>query len=241
MLGLAAAFMTAIYMTRMMLYTFHGPNRTGEKRARASARSAVDHDRPARRARRADASFGGWFNLPEFASSVGPVGALEHWLEPVVGEATLRVIGGAAPRCRTALEYGARSASRSLIALAGIALAWTRLKPAALVPEERSRRRKQGFEKVLVEQVLRRRDRTTRRSSSRSSACRANVLWRGIDVGLIDGLVVTDGARALARFVGWIGSQLQSGQLGTYAWVLVVGVLAVLGAFSFGKSLQPNS
>jgi NADH-quinone oxidoreductase subunit L len=30
-LGLAAALMTAVYMTRMMLYTFHGPNRTGEK------------------------------------------------------------------------------------------------------------------------------------------------------------------------------------------------------------------
>ncbi|MBA3671682.1 MAG: NADH-quinone oxidoreductase subunit L, partial [Gemmatimonadaceae bacterium] len=29
-LGLAAALMTAVYMTRMMLYTFHGPNRTGE-------------------------------------------------------------------------------------------------------------------------------------------------------------------------------------------------------------------
>ena len=30
-LGLAAAFMTATYMTRMMIYTFHGPNRTGEE------------------------------------------------------------------------------------------------------------------------------------------------------------------------------------------------------------------
>ncbi|HEY4658545.1 MAG TPA: NADH-quinone oxidoreductase subunit L, partial [Gemmatimonadaceae bacterium] len=29
-LGLAAALLTAIYMTRMMLYTFHGPNRTGD-------------------------------------------------------------------------------------------------------------------------------------------------------------------------------------------------------------------
>ncbi|MDQ6828886.1 MAG: NADH-quinone oxidoreductase subunit L, partial [Gemmatimonadota bacterium] len=28
-LGLAAALLTAIYMTRMMLYTFHGPNRSG--------------------------------------------------------------------------------------------------------------------------------------------------------------------------------------------------------------------
>jgi hypothetical protein len=34
------------------------------------------------------------------------------------------------------------------------------------------------------------------------------------------------------RLVGWVGSQLQSGQVGTYAWVLVVGVLLVLGAFT---------
>src|SRR5579884_2564546 len=29
-LGMAAALLTAFYMTRLMLYTFHGPNRTGE-------------------------------------------------------------------------------------------------------------------------------------------------------------------------------------------------------------------
>jgi len=58
------------------------------------------------------------------------------------------------------------------------------------------------------------------------------LLWRGIDQGLIDGAGV-NGSAYLARFVGWVGSQFQSGQLGTYAWVLVVGVLAVLGAFTF--------
>jgi NADH-quinone oxidoreductase subunit L len=57
------------------------------------------------------------------------------------------------------------------------------------------------------------------------------LLWRGVDVGLIDGLGV-NGSAYFARFVGWVGSQMQSGQLGTYAWVLVAGVLAVLGAFS---------
>jgi hypothetical protein len=30
--------------------------------------------------------------------------------------------------------------------------------------------------------------------------------------------------------LGWVGSQLQSGQVGTYAWVLLIGVVAVLGA-----------
>src|SRR2546429_7492734 len=29
-MGIAAALLTAFYMTRLMLYTFHGPNRTGE-------------------------------------------------------------------------------------------------------------------------------------------------------------------------------------------------------------------
>ena len=63
------------------------------------------------------------------------------------------------------------------------------------------------------------------------SAPALGLLWRGIDTGLIDGVGV-NGSAYFARFVGWIGSQLQSGQLGTYAWVLVAGVLAVLGAFS---------
>ena len=32
-IGLVSALLTAIYMTRMMLYTFHGPNRTGKEEA----------------------------------------------------------------------------------------------------------------------------------------------------------------------------------------------------------------
>ena len=58
------------------------------------------------------------------------------------------------------------------------------------------------------------------------------VLWKGIDNGLIDGLFV-NGSAYLARGFGWLGSQVQSGQVGTYAWVLVIGVLFVLGAFSW--------
>jgi NADH-quinone oxidoreductase subunit L len=75
-----------------------------------------------------------------------------------------------------------------------------------------------------------------------------SLLWRGVDVGLIDGITrlfvqskddeASPGTSVpmggfVTRAVGWIGSQLQSGQVGTYAWVLVVGVLFVLGAFTF--------
>ena len=49
---------------------------------------------------------------------------------------------------------------------------------------------------------------------------------------MIDGVMVGFFGARVPRFVGWIGSQLQSGQVGTYAWVLVVGVLFVLGALT---------
>jgi NADH-quinone oxidoreductase subunit L len=58
-----------------------------------------------------------------------------------------------------------------------------------------------------------------------------SILWRGMDAGLIDELFV-NGSAKLARGLGWLGARLQSGQVGTYAWVLIIGVLGVFGAFS---------
>ena len=58
------------------------------------------------------------------------------------------------------------------------------------------------------------------------------VLWKGIDAGLIDGVLV-NGSALLARGLGWVGAQFQTGRVGTYAWVLVLGAVAVLAAFSF--------
>jgi NADH-quinone oxidoreductase subunit L len=223
-LGLAAAFMTATYMTRMMLYTFHGPNRTGD-----AERSHL-HEAPwvmtgPLVVLGVLAAFGGWLNLPEFAP-LGKVGILDHWLEPVVGESTKLTIAGAA-ETSPGLEYGL-VALAVLIAIAGIATAVMVLKPATLVPK-REAVPEEGFEKVLlnkyyVDEIY---DEAIVKPVVGVSR---GVLWRGIDAGLIDGLGV-NGSAYLTRFVGWVGSQLQSGQLGTYAWVLVLGVLAVLGAF----------
>ena len=81
-------------------------------------------------------------------------------------------------------------------------------------------------DKYYVDEIYDDGDRTPIVATSRG------LLWRGIDIGVIDGLG-RERQRVSGRFVGWIGSQLQSGRLGTYAWVLALGVLAVLGAFSF--------
>jgi NADH-quinone oxidoreductase subunit L len=224
-LGLAAAFMTATYMTRMMIYTFHGPNRTGERERGHLSEAPWIMTGPLV-VLGILAAIGGWLNLPEFVP-LGRVGLLDHWLEPVVGEATASVIAGAG-ETSTGLEFGLVGLA-VLIAVGGILLAWVRLKPQNLVPK-REAVPEEGFEKVLlnkyyVDEIY---DGTIVKPVVGISR---GLLWRGIDNGLIDGLGV-NGSALLARFVGWIGSQFQSGQLGTYAWVLMVGVLAVLGAFT---------
>jgi NADH-quinone oxidoreductase subunit L len=225
-LGLASAFMTATYMTRMMLYTFHGPNRTGEKEREHLGEAPWIMTGPLV-VLGVLTVVGGWLNIPNFARFLGPVGRLDHWLEPVVGEATAHVVAGA-PETSPAVEYGL-VALAVLIAVGGIALAWTRLKPETLVPKSESPP-EEGIERVLankyyVDEIY---DATIVKPVVGVSR---GLLWRGIDNGLIDGLGV-NGSAYFARLVGWIGSRLQSGRLGTYAWVLTIGVLAVLGAFS---------
>jgi len=225
--GLAAAFMTAIYMTRMMLYTFHGPNRTGE-REREHLHEAPWVMTGPLVVLGVLSAVGGWLNLPSLLSALGPVGAMEHWLEPVVGHATLAVTGGHAAEMAHATEWTLIGGAVA-IAVAGIVFAWARLKPASLVPA-RDAVPSKGFARVLenkyyVDEAY---DAAIVRPTVGVSRL---LLWRGVDSGLIDGLLV-NGTAALARLMGWLGSQLQSGQVGTYAWVLVVGVLAVLGAFT---------
>ncbi len=228
-LGLAAAFLTATYMTRMMLYTFHGPNRTGDEERKHLHEAPWVMTGPLVVLGILSA-IGGWLNIPSFLSSVvpGPVAALERWLDPVVGSATLAVTGGHATEIATSTESLLVGAA-VLIAVGGMLLAWARLQPVALVPA-RDAVPAEGFERVLehkyyVDEIY---DAIIVQPVVRVSRL---LLWRGIDAGLIDGLLV-NGTAVVARFAGWMGSQLQSGQVGTYAWVLVVGVLAVLGAFT---------
>jgi NADH-quinone oxidoreductase subunit L len=225
-LGLAAAFMTATYMTRMMIYTFHGPNRTGAEERKHLGEAPWIMTAPLA-VLGVLTVIGGWLNIPAFASFLGPVGSLEHWLHPVVGESTEKVLAGA-PELSHGLELGLVGLA-ILIAVAGIGLAWVRLKPEALVPKAQAPE-EQGFEKVLLNKyyVDELYDETIVEPVVGVSR---GLLWRGVDAGLIDGLAV-NGSAWFARFVGWIGSSLQSGQLGTYAWVLAVGVVAVLAAFS---------
>ena len=54
------------------------------------------------------------------------------------------------------------------------------------------------------------------------------VLWKKVDQGLIDGAAV-NGSAGLSRALGWLGSRLQTGQVGVYVVIFLVGALYVLG------------
>ena len=219
--------------------------RTGPaRRSGASARGAVDHDGAARRPRSAERLW----RLVQPAIVLparSPSSALERWLEPVVGEGALRITKGAPLELAHGTEL-MLVADAVVIAVAGIALAFARLKPESLVPAKDAPA-EHGFERVLankyyVDEIY---DAAIVQPVVATSR---GLLWRGIDIGLIDGLTRLliqskddDSAPGttvpmgglLPRAVGWMGSQMQSGLVGTYAWVLVVGVLFVLGAFTF--------
>jgi NADH-quinone oxidoreductase subunit L len=55
--------------------------------------------------------------------------------------------------------------------------------------------------------------------------------WRVIDQGVVDGVV--NGVGNLTRALGWFGSLFQSGVVNTYALILTIGVLVILGYIAF--------
>ena len=169
---------------------------------------------------------GGALNFPAFFGSMGQ--KFHHWLEPVTGRASLNITHGEEAHLALGTELMLIGIA-VVIAVAGILYAVTRLKPAALVPAAQAPE-SQGIERVLEHKYFV--DEAYDRAIVKPVVgISRRVLWRGMDAGLIDGLLV-NGSGFLMRGLGWVGARLQSGQVGTYAWVLVIGVLAVLGAFS---------
>jgi len=226
-LGIITALLTAIYMTRMMLYTFFGPNRTGGDLVRHHLHESGWTMALPLVVLAVASVAGGWFNLPAILP-LGPVEGLEHWLEPVVGAAQSRIAAGS-PEIPQGTEY-ALVGFAVLIALAGIAVAAVVLKPARLVPKERAPE-EHGVERVLrdkfyVDELY---DRAIVRPTLETSS---KVLYQGLDMGIIDRLFVNGIGAKLPELLAYLGSRLQSGRVGNYAWVLLIGVIVVLGAFT---------
>jgi NADH-quinone oxidoreductase subunit L len=218
-IGVVVALMTAFYMTRMMLYTFHGPNRTGDEE-RGHLHEAPWVMTGPLVVLAVLAAVGGLLNLPH----VLPGAAwLHHWLEPATAAGDFfkpEVHLGAGTEW---LLLGLATA----IAAAGILGAWRLLHPETLPPAAEAGA-ETGLARVLyrkwyVDEIY---DAVIVRPLVWVSQ---KFLWKGVDAGVIDGAGVNGSAR-VARGIGAIGSWLQTGQVGTYVFFFVVGVLLILRA-----------
>jgi NADH-quinone oxidoreductase subunit L len=225
-----AALCTAIYMGRLMWLAFHGENRTGP-----GERGEL-HEAPWVMALplvvlAALAAGGGWLNLPAIiteAAAIGPTAWLDRWLDPVVGEA-VRVTGqGSVPHLSHSAEVQLIALATGLALLGVVGAVWW-ARRATVVPAREDLRVPGAVDRLLsrayyVNELY---DAAIVRPLYWLSR---TVLHRGLDRGVIDGLGVDGLGWRLPTLVGRLGSALQSGRVSLYAWVLVLGVLLVLGA-----------
>jgi NADH-quinone oxidoreductase subunit L len=218
-MGLLTAFLTAFYMMRLLAMTFLGENRTG-----AAEREHL-HEAP--RVMTGPlvvlgvlTVFGGLLNLPAL---VGGHEALAHWLEPGFAAATARV-PVVMPEGRTELLLVIGAVA---VALAGLALGWrvTLRKPIAVAREAAP---DTGFARVLFRKYYI--DELYQAVIVRPLVGISRwLLWKGVDQGLVDGAAV-NGSAAFARGLGWLGSRLQSGALGVYVVIFLIGAVWLLRA-----------
>ena len=228
--ALVAAMLTAGYMTRLMVMTFYGENRTGEKEREHL------HEVPAVMwiplAILAVLSvIGGWVNIPDALPVLPGVHAFHDWLHPIFApargileshglhESHTSPIGGG-----EAMWAGISTVAAAVVILLTFrALVHRTWKPAA---ESVDPTGLAGvlYNKWYVDELY-----------DRMIILPLLALWRGcwriVDAGLIDGSI--NGLASGTRAVGWIGSLFQTGRISTYMFYFVTGVLVILATFLF--------
>jgi NADH-quinone oxidoreductase subunit L len=228
--GIATAVLTAVYMTRLMVMTFHGSNRTfghdGEAEAdRFIAESPAVMWVPLA-VLAALSLTGGWLNIAE-ALPLPHIAWLHHWLEPVF-EPALHVAEAHGIHAAHASPIGGGEALwagiSTLLAIVAVVLT-VRALIGRRVPTEAEDTPPTGFAKILHDKWYI--DELYERLIIGPSLALWRGCWKIVDVGIIDGTV--NGAGHVARLVGWMGGQLQSGRVTTYLVVFMLGALLVLG------------
>jgi NADH-quinone oxidoreductase subunit L len=217
--GVVAALLTAYYMARLIVMTFLGESRTGTEERRHLHEAPWIMTGPLVVLGILSA-IGGVINLPAF---VGGHHALERWLEPVTEPASAFV--------RLELPHG----STELLLVGGailigvVGLLWGyRATLAQRIPTARQAPDERGLARVLsrkyyVDEIY---DAAIVRPLVWLSRV---VLWKGVDQSVVDGAAVNGSAR-LSRGLGWLGSRLQTGQVGVYVVLFLVGALWILRA-----------
>ncbi len=231
-MALIAAMLTAFYMTRLMIMTFHGENRTGEKE-RAHLHEAPWVMTIPLLILAALSVVGGWINVPAAIAKIPVIGWIPHsewlhdWLHPITAAADDVLISNVGELAHQT-PFGGGEAIWAVISFAIATLVivlTTRALGRRMVDPATEAGAPRGFRKVLYNKWYV--DELYDKVIVRPVLWVSRASWRFIDDNIIDGLV--NGAGYASRGLGWTGSRLQTGQLNTYAFAIVVGVLVVLG------------
>ena len=229
--ALGAALLTAFYMTRMMVMTFHGANRTGEAEEKHLGRTPAVMWMPL--ALLAVLSLaGGWLNVPEEIRhtflGLGPLTSewLHHWLEPStalahsVQEANLGELSRQAPSGGGEFAWALVSGGLALAVVAASLFLLGRRRPVRAADA----REPTGFASVLHNKWYI--DEIYDKVVVRPVVALSRFSWRVIDARIVDGVV--NGVGQLARATGILVSFVQDGGVNRYALVVTVGVLVIL-------------
>jgi NADH-quinone oxidoreductase subunit L len=249
-IGAITALLTAIYMTRLMVLTFWNGDRFRSPEAAPAAHStAGGHEHPNGTPHESPRSmtvplvvlalgalFAGYLGVPEGLTGGKVRNYFHHFVESSIASDKAKA-WTAYPPLKSEEEFHAsvnkaKTASApedhsteitltvvsSVIALLGIGLGgvWFNRKPLWQPPRllEQKYRVDEVYDATVVQPI---------------KQVSTNVLWKVIDVRLIDGAV--NGAGHLASMLGATMRYLQSGLARSYVAVLVLGALLIIGYF----------
>jgi NADH-quinone oxidoreductase subunit L len=225
--AIVTALLTAGYITRWLVMVFHGENRTG-----ARARKFL-HESPlimtgALVALAIGSVVTGWINIPEALPLLPEFTWLHHFLHPSFAAAEnimVEHIGAAAHASPIGGGEGTWAALSTVLAVVVIVTVFRALNGKKYSPAVESTEPTgvMGllYHKYYVDEIY-------DLLIIRPFKATCTFCWRVVDQGIIDGVGV-NGTAYTTRFIGWVFSRFQTGYIGTYALIIVLGVLIILG------------
>jgi NADH-quinone oxidoreductase subunit L len=242
-IGAITALLTAVYMTRLMVVTFFGSERFREaggaeydSQAHASDSGGAHHPVEPRESPRSmtvpllilavGAVLAGYLNVPAGLSGGRIPSYIDRLLEPSIAMENSHIqtdhfVGGSV--VEEAAQQGTElmlTVVSSGIAIFGIILAiiWFKRQPLWRPPKllEQKYRVDEIYDAVVVRPV---------------KELSTSVLWKVIDVRIIDGLV--NGTGGFTAGLGRVIRRVQSGLAREYVAVVVLGAVVIIGYFLY--------
>ena len=220
LIGWFTAALTAFYMFRLYFLTFEGAPRWEHGKHPHEAPPVMTVPLVILAILSA---IGGFLGIPR---SLGGTNAIEAWLEPVFERANAHLAAG---REVTPLGEYALMAASLVVAAAGIYFA-RRIYRERREVADRIRSSLAGiynllWKKYFVDEIY------DRAIVAPTVALSEKLLWKAVDVGVIDG-IVNGTAHLMGRLSGVL-RRLHSGVVQSYAFAFVIGIIVILGILIF--------